>query len=142
LSSHFPTDTLVQKYWLPTIRAAIELSDGNSKGVVALLEAAAPYELSTVAPLLPAYLRAEADMSAKDGPAAVAEFQKILQHRGQVFNGAEGALAHLGLARASVLIGDRANARLRYEEFLALWRDADPDIPILRRARAEYAGLN
>jgi DNA-binding winged helix-turn-helix (wHTH) protein len=142
LNSDFPTDTLVQNYWLPTIRAAIELSDGNSKGVAALLEAAAPYELSTVAPLLPAYLRAEADISANDGPAAAAEFQKILQHRGQVFNGAEGALAHLGLARASVLIGDRANARLRYEEFLAIWRDADPDIPILRRARAEYAGLN
>jgi DNA-binding winged helix-turn-helix (wHTH) protein len=142
LSSDFPADTLVQQYWLPAIRAAIEFAAGNSKRAVELLRAAEPYELSTVAPLLPAYLRAEADLGAKDGPAAAAEFQKILQHRGQMFNAAEGALAHLGLARASLLIGDRANARLRYEEFLALWKDADADIPVLRRARAEYAGLN
>jgi DNA-binding winged helix-turn-helix (wHTH) protein len=142
LSSDFLMDTLVQKYWLPAIRAAIELSAGNSNAAVELLKPAEPYELSTVAPLLPVYLRAEAHLHAKDGPAAVADFQKLLQHRAQVLNGAEGALAHLGLARASLLSGDRANARLRYEEFLALWKDADPDIPILKRARAEYAAIN
>ena len=87
------------------------------------------------------YVRAEAYLSAQQGPAAAAEFQKILDHRGLLSNCATGALAHLGLARSYALQGDTAKARAAYQDFLALWKDADPDIPILKEAKAEYAKL-
>jgi len=87
------------------------------------------------------YVRAEVYLSEEQGPAAAAEFQKILDHRGLLWNCATGALAHLGLARAYMLQGDAAKAKAAYQDFLTLWKDADPGIPIFKEAKAEYAKL-
>ena len=89
----------------------------------------------------PIYLRGEAYLAGRRGNEAAAEFQKILDHRGVVVNEPIAALAHLGLARAHTLQGDTAKARAAYQDFLTLWKDADPDIPILKQAKAEYAKL-
>ena len=91
--------------------------------------------------LYPVYVRAEAYLSAQQGQLAAAEFQKILDHRGLLWNCATGALAHLGLARAYALQSDAAKAKAAYQDFLALWKDADADIPVLTAAKAEYANL-
>ena len=91
--------------------------------------------------MYPVYVRGEAQLAAHNGAAAAAEFQKFLDHRGIVINFPLGALAHLGLARAYALSGDTAKARTAYQDFFALWKDADPDIPILKEAKAEYAKL-
>jgi serine/threonine protein kinase len=146
LAKRFSEDTLVKFDYLPMIHAAIALHTGDAKRAIDALAASAPYELGenntafTFA-LYPIYLRGEADLAAKAGPAAVTEFQKILEHAGVVGNEPIGALAHLGLARAFALQGDNAKARAAYQDFLALWKDADPDIPILKEARAEFAKL-
>src|ERR1700675_235212 len=119
----------------------------NPARSIELLQAAAPYELgmlsssATNSCLYPVYVRAEAYLSAQQGPAAAAQFQKILDHRGLLWNCATGALAHLGLARAYGMRSDTAKARAAYQDFLALWKDADPGIPILIAAKAEYAKL-
>jgi serine/threonine protein kinase/tetratricopeptide (TPR) repeat protein len=141
-----PTNTVLKLYWLPTLKAAIELNGGNSAQAVESLEAAAPYELGEPPPtqegtLYPAYLRGEAYLLARQGQAAATEFQKFLDHRGIVVNFPLGALAHLGLARAYALSGDTVKSRAAYQDFLALWKDADPDIPILKEAKAEYVKL-
>jgi hypothetical protein len=133
-------------YWLPTIKAALELNANNSAQALVFLEAAAPYELGQPAQLqlgtmYPAYIRGQAQLMAHNGPAAAAEFQKFLDHRGIVINFPLGALAHLGLARAYALSGDTAKAKAAYQDFFNLWKDADPDIPILKEAKAEYAKL-
>jgi eukaryotic-like serine/threonine-protein kinase len=147
LAKRFPRDTVVQSVWLPTIRAQIEASHKNSARSIELLQVAAPYELGMLtgsAPnscLYPVYVRAEAYLSAQQGQLAAAEFQKMLDHRGLLWNCATGALAHLGLARAYVLQGDTAKAKAAYQDFLTLWKDADPDIPVLKQAKAEYAKL-
>jgi len=91
--------------------------------------------------LYPIYLRGEADLAAGQGSAAAAEFQKVLDHRGLVWNCATGALAHLQLGRAYAMAGDKAKAKSAYQDFLTLWNDADPDIPVLREAKAEFAKL-
>jgi serine/threonine protein kinase len=146
LAKRFSEDTLVKFDYLPMILAAIALHSGDGKRALDALAASAPYELGetntafTFA-LYPIYLRGEADLAAKMGAAAVTEFQKILDHAGVVGNEPIGALAHLGLARAFALQGDNAKARAAYQDFLALWKDADPDIPILKEARSEYAKL-
>jgi len=137
----------VQSVWLPTIRAQIETSHKNSARSIELLQAAAPYELgmlsgsATNSCLYPVYVRAEAYLSAQQGQTAAAEFQKILNHRGLVWNCATGALAHLGLARAYALSSENVKSRTAYQNFFALWKDADPEIPILKEAKAEYAKL-
>jgi tetratricopeptide (TPR) repeat protein len=147
LAKRFPQNTAVQSVWLPTIHAQIETGRKNAARSIELLQAAAPYELGTPSGgaanscLYPVYIRAEAYLSAQQGPAAAAEFQKILDHRGLLWNCATGALAHLGLARANVLQGDTVKAKAAYQDFLALWKDADPDIPILIAAKSEYAKL-
>jgi predicted Zn-dependent protease len=147
LGKRFPQDTVVQSVWLPTIHAQIEAGRKNAARSIELLQAAAPYELGMLSGsaanscLYPVYVRAEAYLSAQQGPAAAAEFQKILDHRGLLWNCATGALAHLGLARAYAMQGDAAKAKSAYQDFLALWKDADPDIPILIAAKAEYAKL-
>jgi DNA-binding winged helix-turn-helix (wHTH) protein/tetratricopeptide (TPR) repeat protein len=142
LETGFPSATLIQNYWLPAIRAAIELRTGNTTRAIDLLHAAEPYQWAYESPLIPVYVRAEAYLAAKRGPAAEVEFQKILQHHGGVRNSPVAALAHLGLARAHAMSGDSAKSRQKYEEFLMLWREADPDIPILKQAKAEHARLN
>jgi tetratricopeptide (TPR) repeat protein/predicted Ser/Thr protein kinase len=147
LSKRSPLDTIVRSVWLPTIRAQIETSRKNPARSIELLQAAAPYELGMLSGsavnscLYPVYVRAEAHLSAQQGRAAAAEFQKILDHRGLLWNCATGALAHLGLARAYALQDDTAKARAAYQDFLTLWKHADPDIPILIAAKSEYAKL-
>jgi serine/threonine protein kinase/tetratricopeptide (TPR) repeat protein len=147
LAKRFPQDTVVQSVWLPTIHAQMETGRKNSARSIELLRAAAPYELGMLSDaasnscLYPVYVRAEAYLSAQQGPAAAAEFQKILDHRGLLWNCATGALAHLGLARAYAMQGDTVKARAAYQDFLTLWKDADPDIPIYQQAKAEYAKL-
>jgi eukaryotic-like serine/threonine-protein kinase len=148
LAKRFPQDTIVQSVWLPTIHAQRETGRKNPARSIELLQAAAPYELgmlSVSAPnscLYPVYVRAEAYLSAQQGQLAAAEFQKILDHRGLSWNCATGTLAHLGLARAYAMQGGTAKAKAAYSDFLTLWKDADPDIPILKQAKAEYAKLN
>jgi len=143
LSKRFPEDTIVQFNYLPTIRAQLALNRNSTSMAVETLQATAPYELgSTFLSLGPVYLRGEAYLAGHQGSEAVAEFQKILDHRGIVLNEPIGALAHLQIGRAYALEGDTAKARAAYNDFLSLWKDADPDIPILKQAKTEYAKLH
>jgi predicted Zn-dependent protease len=145
LDKAFPLDTLVQRYWLPAIRAGVALERKDPNRAIELLKAASAVELSVPASLAiylcPAYLRGEAYLMLHDGNRAAAEFQKFIDHRGVVGNFPWGALARLGLARAYAMQGDTAKAKTAYQDFLTLWKDADPDIPILKQAKAEYAKL-
>jgi tetratricopeptide (TPR) repeat protein len=142
LAKRFPEDTIVQSNYLPTIRAAAALQGGSASKAIEALAPVAPYELGSVGQALyPVYLRGEVDLAGHQGSAAAAEFQKILDHSGVIQNGTIGALAHLGLGRAYALSGDTAKAQAAYQDFLALWKDADPDIPILVAAKSEYAKL-
>jgi predicted Zn-dependent protease len=147
LNRRFPVNTIIQSVWLPVIRAQLELSRGNASKAVDLLQPAATYELGegigslNFVCILPAYVRGEAYLGAKQGGAAASEFQKLLDHRGLVANCWTGALANLGLARANAFSGDKAKARTAYQDFFALWKDADPNIPVLVAAKAEYAKL-
>jgi tetratricopeptide (TPR) repeat protein len=146
LDKTFPLDTRVQRYWLPTIRAGVALERKDPNRAVELLKVASTIELGLSAGnltifLCPAYLRGEAYLMLHDGNAAAAEFQKFIDHRGVVMNFPWGALARLGLARAYAMQGDNAKARAAYQDFLMLWKDADPDVPVLREAKAEYAKL-
>jgi serine/threonine protein kinase/Tfp pilus assembly protein PilF len=148
LAKRFPKDTRVQSEYLPMIHAAALLGKGNAstnadKAIEALARAA-PHELGLWYLNLAVdsvYLRGEAYIAAHQGAAAAAEFQKILEHPGVVVNEPIGALAHLGLGRARALSGDVAAARAAYQDFIALWKDADPDVPILKQAKIEYARL-
>ena len=140
-NKHLPLDTGVQKYWLPMIRANVALVLHNPEKAIELLRIASPYELGTFGFLNPIYARGQAYLIQRNGSAAAAEFQKIIDHRGVVEPIPLGALAHLGLARAYALQGDTAKSRAAYQDFLALWKDADPDIPIFKQAKAEYAKL-
>jgi eukaryotic-like serine/threonine-protein kinase len=146
LEKSYPSETVLKVYWLPTIKAAIELNANNAPQSLVFLEAAAPYELGTppqfqLGTLYPAYIRGQAYLLAHNGAAAAAEFQKLLDHRGIVLNVVTGALAHLQLGRAYVMAGDTARAKTAYQDFLNQWKDGDPDIPILKEAKAEYAKL-
>ena len=145
LDKTYPLDTLVQKYWLPTIRAAIALERKDPDRAIELLKVAGPIELGAPAQvnvlLCPVYLRGEAYLMLHDGNPAAAEFRKFIDHYGLVGNFPWGALARLGLARAYTLSGDTDKAKIAYQDFLALWKDADPDIPIYQQAKAEYAKL-
>ena len=141
LQKSYPTAVMLKLYWLPTINAAIELNRGNSSQALVYLEAPAPYELRQLGNLYPAYVRGQADLLAHNGVSAADEFQKLLDHRGIVVNFVTGALAHLQIGRAYAMQGDTAKAKAAYQDFLTLWKDADPDIPILKEAKAEYAKL-
>jgi DNA-binding winged helix-turn-helix (wHTH) protein/Flp pilus assembly protein TadD len=167
LNRRFPLDTQVQSLWLPTIQAQLALANGDPDAALNQLHAAASMDLASiqflanVSCLYPVYVRGQADLAAGDGSAAAAEFQKILNHSGIVWNCWTGALARLGLARAYALeagfgrvgtnrsplnagstdLAALAKARNAYQDFLTLWKDADPDIPILKQARAELANL-
>jgi tetratricopeptide (TPR) repeat protein len=167
LGREFPSDTLLHVYWLPTIRAASELSRGNPQKAIGLLEVTRPYEFGnpqtpTNENLYPVYIRGLACLAAGEGTQAAVEFQKILDHSGLAMNYHLGALAHLGLGRAYALEAGvpiatarhrgkeppsavspadsaaLAKARAAYQEFFDLWKDADADIPILKQAQAEY----
>jgi len=146
LDKDFPLDTLVQRYWLPTIRAGVALERQDPNRAIELLKAASTVELGSITAALtiflcPVYLRGEAYLLLHDGNRAAAEFQKFIDRRGVVMNFPWGALARLGLGRAYALQGNTAEARAAYQDFLTIWKDADPDIPILKEAKAEYAKL-
>ncbi len=148
LDKRFPEDTLVLFNYLPTLRARLAVNRGNPSEAIEDLRAAVPYELGQTTgstygwtALYPVYVRGEAYLAAHEGTEAAAEFQKILDHRGIVLNEPIGALAHFQIGRAHVMQGDTAKAKALYQNFLALWKDADPDIPILKQAKAEYAKL-
>ncbi|MGD0414222.1 MAG: protein kinase [Terriglobales bacterium] len=145
LDKTFALDTLVQRYWLPTIRAGGALQRKDPNRAIELLKVTSAIELGSPTNLAiflcPAYLRGEAYLMLQDGSRAAAEFQKFIDHRGLVGNFPWGALARLSLSRAYAMQGDTAKARAAYKDFLALWKDADPDIPILKQAKAEYTKL-
>lgn len=136
-----PTYTMLNVLWLPTIEAANALAQRNSDQVLAHLETAAPYELSNNLNLLPAYIRGQAYLLAHNGDAAVAEFQKLLEHPGLVHNCLQGALVRLQMGRAHAMQGDIGKARAKYEDFFTAWKGADAEIPILKKAKLEYARL-
>jgi eukaryotic-like serine/threonine-protein kinase len=148
LGRRFPTDTIVQFNYLPAIRAQLSVFRNRAPTAIQVLRDAAPYESGAALGfgalyfgLYPVYVRGEAYLAAQQPSFAAAEFQKILQHRGVVFNEPIGALAHLGIARAYGLNRDTFKARAAYGDFLALWKDADAEIPILKQAKAEYQKL-
>jgi len=146
LDRDFPLDTLVQRYWLPAIRAGVALDRRDPNRAIDLLKAASTIELSTPTAdltvfLCPVYVRGEAYLMEHDGSRAAAEFQKFIDRRGVVMNFPWGALARLGLARAYAFEGDAAKARSAYQDFLGIWKDADPDLPVLLEARREYEKL-
>ena len=148
LEKQNPVNTVIVGYWLPTIRAAIEINRNNPAKAVELLQSANFYELGTPLPeaefgafLYPAYMRGEAYLLLHKGNEAGAEFQKFLDHRGLMANCPLAPLAHLQLGRACAMQGDTAKAKAAYQDFLTLWKDADPDIPILKQAKVEYAKL-
>ena len=139
LGRRFPEDTFVNLLYLPMLHAEFAITRNDGSNAVEVLQAAGSYELGTVQ-LYPAFLRGEAYLSEQRGSEAAAEFQKILDHRGIVLN-EPGALAHLQIGRAYAMSGESTKARTAYQDFLTLWKDADPDIPILKQAKAEYAKL-
>jgi tetratricopeptide (TPR) repeat protein len=147
VAAEFDRDTMIQAYWLPTIHAAIAINRGDVQKAVELLSTTSEYELGmpvqwpSHGTLYPVYVRGEAYLRAGDGVRAATEFQKMIEHRGIVSNFPLGALAHLQLGRAYELAGDVGKAREAYAAFLVIWLNADPDVPILKRAQAEYAKL-
>ena len=139
LEKEHPKDTLVNQLWLPTIKGALELRKGNAQAAIELLEAAKRYERA--AEFSPQYVRGLAYLKLGKGAEAVAEYQKILDHRGEAPLSALYPLAHLGLARAAALQGDSAKAQKEYREFFTIWKDADADLPVLIEAKKEFEKL-
>lgn len=146
-SQRFPRDTVLNNYWLPSVRAAVALCRKNSSSAIDALRVTAPYELGQPPPLdllstmYPTYLRGEAYLMERNGLAAAAEFKRIIEHPGIVLNFPLGALAHVQIGRAYALAGKTREAKASYERFFALWKDADEDIAVLRQAKLEYAKL-
>ena len=141
LAEQFPEDTAVQFCYLPTVDALLALGRGDSSKAVEAVSLATPYELGVAARLYPAYVRGRVYLAARKGSKAAAEFQKIVDHRGVIINEPIGALAHLEIGRAYAMQGDTTRAKAAYQDFLTLWKDADPDIPVLIAAKSEYAKL-
>ena len=140
-------NTYLKVYWFPVIEASIAMAQQGPDRAIVALEPSLPYELgfpppaNSNSPIYPAYISGLAYLAQKNGPAAATEFQKFLDHPGIVLNFLLGSLAHLQIGRAYVMAGDTAKAKTAYADFLTLWKDADPDIPILKQAKAEYAKL-
>jgi eukaryotic-like serine/threonine-protein kinase len=141
LGRRFPADTLLHQVVIPNVRALIALNRKAPEQAIQALETATPYELGMTQGLFPIYLRGLAFLQAKRGPDAAAEFQRIVDHRGIDPPIVEHSLAKLGLGRAYALTGETAKAKNAYQDFFALWKDADPEVPILKEAKAEYAKL-
>jgi tetratricopeptide (TPR) repeat protein len=147
INRQWPEDTLVQKYWLPVIRALTDIHERQWSRAVSDLDSAAPFDFASpsslsVATIYPAYVRGYAYLGAGDGTRAALEFQKLIDHPGMVLNFPLAPLARLGRARAHARSGDPVKARAAYQDFLQLWKDADPDLPIFEQAKAEYAALH
>jgi eukaryotic-like serine/threonine-protein kinase len=145
LEDTYPSNTLIQFFWLPTAKAALELKAGNAEGAVAELQKATPYELgqgsnlSNISNMYPVYVRGLAYLSAGNGKAAAGEFKRIVDNPGIVQNNILGSLARLQLGRAEAAMGDVVSARKHYGEFLAMWQEADANAPLLKAAQSEYA---
>ena len=150
LEKNFPEDTAVRFSYMPSVRALLALNHGEPAIARELLQTAVPNELGQprsaingfFGALYPIYVRGQAYLASHQGAQAAGEFQKILDHRGAVLSDPISALAHLQLGRAYALSGDKTRAKTAYQDFLTLWKDADPDIPVLKQAQAEYAKLN
>jgi eukaryotic-like serine/threonine-protein kinase len=149
LDTRFPEDTAVQFSYLPVIRARLALNRGDASKAIELLQTAVPHELGVppsaisgvFGALYPIYMRGEAYLAEHRGAEAAVEFKKVLDHPGIVVADPIGAMAHLQLGRALAVSGDKAKANIAYQDFLALWKNADRDIPVLTQAEAEYAKL-
>jgi eukaryotic-like serine/threonine-protein kinase len=144
LAKEWPFDTILNQVWLPVAQATNDIRRNQPAEAIARLESAAPYEWGgppSGAIYWPVYIRGEAFLKARQGVKAAAEYQKILDHRGIGATSPLYSLARLGVGRAYALQGDTAKARTSYQDFFALWKDADADVPILKEARAEYAKL-
>jgi len=146
LDRQFPLNTMIQSYWLPTIRAALEIDHGSAARAIEILQVVSPYDLAetaefAVGTMYPVYLRGLAYLKAGQGEDAAAEFQKILDHRCVVVNFPLASLAHLQLARAKAMSRDREAARKAYQDFFEVWKNAESDVPVLKEGRAEYAKL-
>jgi eukaryotic-like serine/threonine-protein kinase len=137
----------LNSYWLPAVEASLDLRTGNTQAAISALQIAAPYEMSQASALgdevfmYPTYIRGEAYLAANDGTSAVVEFKKITDHPGVVLNCILGSLARLQLARAEAMMGNKRAALKDYVELFSSWKDADRDVPILMRAKAEYRKL-
>jgi tetratricopeptide (TPR) repeat protein len=137
-------DTIVQRYLVPTVRAAVKLHDHDPHAAIDLLRGTIQYDLADTLSfdyLYPAYIRGLAYLESGDGRSAAGEFQKLIDNPGMCWGYVTCPLARLQLGRAQRLIGDNASARGSYEQFLNIWRDADTDLPVYRQAKAEYAQL-
>jgi eukaryotic-like serine/threonine-protein kinase len=144
VSQEAPLDTAVQRYLVPTVRAAVKLQQHDPAAAIDLLRGTVQYDLAFTDSfdyLYPAYIRGLAYLDAGDGRSAAAEFQKLIDNPGLCWEYITGPLARLQLGRAQRLMGDNASARKSYEEFLSIWKDADPDLPVYRQAKAEHAKL-
>jgi tetratricopeptide (TPR) repeat protein len=148
LARRFPLNTVIAYYWLPTIRAAIEIDRGNAQNAINVLSSAGSYELGYPDPQIgfgglryPAYLRGEALLMLNKGSPALAEFRKIADNHSLVGNSPLASLARLGIARAVTSAGDKTQSSAVYRRFFTLWKDADPEIPVVKQARLEYAKL-
>jgi hypothetical protein len=147
LAAGHVSNTIIQSAWLPTIHAQAELLEKRPARALEFLEVVRPYERGQLVGnlsyscMIPVYLRGEAYLSARQGPQALAEFQKLIDDRGIMGNCWSGALALLGRGRAQALSGSTAAARASYQQFFTLWKDVDPGVPILKSARAEFAKL-
>jgi ATP/maltotriose-dependent transcriptional regulator MalT len=144
LAKSDPSSTVLIDYWLPLIQSAVQLRQGSPARAEILLKATAPYELGNPSPfgnLYPIYVRGQVYLAAHDGTAAAVEFQKIIDHPGIVLNYPTGALALVQLGRAEAMNGHTAKARKAYQDFFALWKNADAGVPILKQANAEYEKL-
>jgi predicted Zn-dependent protease len=140
LFNRFPENTVTQSICVPTLRAKLAVNRNEPVKALDFPEVAAPFEFGSYDPY-PVYVRGEAYLAAHRVGEAVVEFRKILDHKGIVQNEPIGALAHVQLGRAYSMQGDRAKAKAAYQDFLTLWKDADPDIPIYKQAKAECARL-
>jgi serine/threonine protein kinase/tetratricopeptide (TPR) repeat protein len=138
LSRRFPSDTLLHDVWAPCVAALVALNHKNPEQAITVLQAATPYEMGSALGLFPIYVRGLAYLQAKRGTEAAKEFQKIVEHHGIAPAAPEHSLAKLGLGRAYGLTGEAAKAKTAYQDFLSLWKDADPDVPLLREAKSEY----
>ena len=138
VARRFPAATLWQAVWFARPRAAVQLARGNPAGAIEALKEASPYELGVLAGHWVVYLRGQAYLDLRQGKDAAREFQKVLDNRTVDALSPLWPLSHLGLARAHALAGDAAASRRAYQDFFALWKDADEDIPILQAARREY----
>ena len=143
VARRYPSNTLTQNYGLPTIRALNALAQGRAADAIELLKPALALEqaVGDFTYMQPTYVRGLAYLQLGKGPEAAGEFRRMIEHRGLIGNFVTGALAHLQLGRAEEMSGNRAAARTQYQDFFALWKDADPDLPILKQAKAEYAKI-